>query len=174
MVSLRHTAVASTLGFTVILWPVKESTSTQPLRILILAIHHGSTHIQIARVMEKAIRQLQPNVHIEIIDVLAHCRRLFRTYYDGFEIPMKYWPGLWERIETSQYEGKSTGPHWLFRWGARPLFHFIHDFAPQIVIATEVGLCEMAVLHKRNTHASYSLVGIGALDFERPWAQPGG
>lgn len=128
--------------------------------------------MQIARVVEKSLRQLCPDAHVEVVDALEHCRRLFRTYYDGFEIPMKYWPGLWEQIETQQYRGESTGPLWLFRWGAQPLFRFIEAFAPQVVIATEVGLCEMAVLHKRETKAAYSLVGIGALDFERPWAQP--
>lgn len=152
--------------------PVTDSQSVKAPRILILTVHHGSTHVQIARVMEKALRQLRPDVHVEIIDALAHCRRLFRTYYDGFEIPMKYWPGLWERIETRQYRGESTGPLWLFRWGAQPLFRFIDGFAPSVVIATEVGLCELSALHKRQTRAAYCLVGIGALDFERPWAQP--
>ena len=128
--------------------------------------------MQIARVVEKALRQLRPNVHVEIIDALAHCRRWFRAYYDAFEIPLKHWPALWERIETRQYRGKSTGPLWLYRWGAQPLFRFIEAIAPHVVVATEVGLCEMAALHKRQTQSAYSLVGIGALDFERPWAQP--
>ena len=149
-----------------------EIPSTQPSRILILAVHHGSTHIQIARVVEKALRQLRPNAHVEIIDALAHCHRWFRAYYDAFEIPLKYWPALWERIETRQYHGKSTGPLWLYRWGAHPLFRFIDAFAPHVVVATEVGLGEMAALHKRQTQSAYSLVGIGTLDFERPWAQP--
>jgi processive 1,2-diacylglycerol beta-glucosyltransferase len=48
----------------------------------------------------------------------------------------------------------------------------MESFAPHVVIATEVGLCEIAALHKREAKARYSLVGIGALDFERPWAQP--
>jgi processive 1,2-diacylglycerol beta-glucosyltransferase len=61
---------------------------------------------------------------------------------------------------------------WLYRWGARPLFRFIETFAPDVVIATEVGLGEMTVLHKRQTQATYSLVGVCPLDFDRPWAQP--
>ncbi len=151
---------------------MNELPGRQISRILILTVRHGATHVQIARVVEKAIRQLRPDVHVELIDALAHCRPLFRRYYDGFEIPMKYWPGLWERIERHQWRGKSTAPLWLFRWGAQPLFRFINSFAPHAVIATEVGLCEMAVLHKRRCRATYRLVGIGALDFERPWAQP--
>lgn len=149
-----------------------ETTTPPAPRVLILAVHHGATHVQIARVVEKALRQQRPGAHVEVIDALAHCRRWFRTYYDGFEIPMKYWPGLWERIETQQYRGDATGPMWLFRWGAQPLFRFIDAFAPDVVIATEVGLCEMAGIHKRESKSAYFLVGIGALDFERPWAQP--
>jgi len=141
-------------------------------KILILAVHHGATHIRIARVMEKALRQARPNIQVEVIDALAYCRSWFRAYYNAFEIPLRYWPGLWERIETQQFRGKSTGPMWLYRSGAQPLFRLIEAFAPQAVVATEVGLCEMAALHKRQTRAAYGLVGIGALDFERPWAQP--
>ncbi len=122
--------------------------------------------------VEKAIRHQRPDAQVEIIDALAHCRPWFRRYYDSFEIPMKYWPGLWEHIETRQFRGESTGPLWLFRWGAQPLFSYIDSFAPQAVVATEVGLCEMAALHKQRSSGSYGLVGIGALDFERPWAQP--
>src|SRR5208282_3246480 len=168
----RLTTVASAHGFTVILCPVTETARTQPSRILILVVHHGSTHVQIARVVEKALRQLRPGAQVEIVDVLAYCPWWFRAYYNSFEIPMKYWPGLWEHIETRQHQGESSGPLWLFRWGTRPLFRFIDAFAPHVVVATEVGLCEMAVLHKRQARARYSLVGIGALDFERPWAQP--
>ncbi len=118
------------------------------------------------------MRRLRPGVQVEVIDALTHCRRWFRAYYDGFEIPMKYWPALWEHIEARQYRGESTAPLWLFRWGAQPLTRFIETFDPRIVIATEVGLCEIAALHKRRSKAPYALVGIGALDFERPWAQP--
>jgi processive 1,2-diacylglycerol beta-glucosyltransferase len=128
--------------------------------------------VQIARVVEKALRLLRPSVQVEIVDVLAYCPWWFRAYYNSFEIPMKYWPGLWEHIETRQHQGESSGPLWLFHWGTRPLFRFIDAFAPHVVVATEVGLCEMAVLHKRQAPAPYALVGIGALDFERPWAQP--
>jgi processive 1,2-diacylglycerol beta-glucosyltransferase len=151
---------------------VNETPSTPSSRILILAVQHGATHLRIARVVEQAVRRLRPGVQVEVIDALTHCRRWFRAYYDGFEIPMKYWPGLWEHIETRQYRGESTGPLWLFRWGAQPLARFIETFDPRIVIATEVGLCEIAALHKRRSKAPYALVGIGALDFERPWAQP--
>jgi len=103
---------------------------------------------------------------------LAHCEAWFRAYYNSYEIPLKYWPGLWDYIESHQFEGETTGPWWLYRLGARPLFQFIKAWAPDVVAATEVGLGEFAIIHKRDTGAQYSLVGIETFAFERPWAKP--
>jgi processive 1,2-diacylglycerol beta-glucosyltransferase len=140
-------------------------------RILILTVHHGSSHVRMAQALEQALMQVRPSLKVEVVDALAHCTAWFRAYYNSFELPLKYWPGLWEYIESHQHRGASTGPLWLYRWGARPLFRFIETFAPEIVIATEVGLGEMTALHKRQTRATYALVGVCPLDFDRPWAQ---
>ena len=139
---------------------------------LILTLHHGSTHVRLSRALEKALLQLRPNLKVEVVDALAHCTPWFRAYYNSYEIPLKYWPGLWDYIEGHQFEGETSGPWWLYRLGARPLFRYIEAFAPDVVAATEVGLGEIAVIHKRDTGAHYSLVGIETFAFERPWAQP--
>jgi processive 1,2-diacylglycerol beta-glucosyltransferase len=144
----------------------------QPPRILILTVRHGSGHVRTARALEQAFLRLRPEITVEVVDTLVHCAAWFRAYYNSFEIPLKYWPGLWEFIENRQHEGKSTNPKWLYQWGARPLFRFIQAFDPDVLIATEVGLCEMAALHKRQTRAPYALVAIGSVDFDRAWAQP--
>ncbi len=115
---------------------------------------------------------MRPNLKVEVVDTLAHCTPWFRAYYNSYEIPLKYWPGLWDYIESHQFEGKTSGPWWLYRRGARPLFRYIEAFAPDVVVATEVGLAEIAVIHKREFGARYSLVGAQTFTFERPWAQP--
>jgi processive 1,2-diacylglycerol beta-glucosyltransferase len=148
------------------------SVGRQQSRVLILTVHHGSSHVRVARALEKALPQVRPDIKVEVVDALAHCAAWFRAYYNSFEVPLKYWPGLWEYIENRQHYGNSTSPGWLYRWGARGLFRFIEAFAPDVVIATEVGLGEFAILHKRHFKAPYFLVGVGALDFDRPWAQP--
>jgi processive 1,2-diacylglycerol beta-glucosyltransferase len=148
------------------------SVERQQPRILILTVHHGSGHVVLARALEQALLQCRPDIKVEVVDALAHCTAWFRAYYNSFEIPLKYWPGLWEYIENRQHYGDSTSPRWLYRWGARGLFRFMEAFAPDVVIATEVGLGEFAILHKRHFNAPYFLVGVGALDFDRPWAQP--
>src|SRR5579872_1865104 len=118
-------------------------------RVLILTLPQGSTHVRIARALARAFLQLRPGLHVQVVDALAHCAAWFRAYYNSYEIPLKYWPGLWSFIERCQYEGETSGPWMLYRWGARPLFRLIEDFRPHVVVATEVGLGEMAVIHKR-------------------------
>ncbi len=149
-----------------------ESADGQHPRVLILALHHGSTHLRISRALEKALLHLRPNLKVEVVDALAHCEPWFRAYYNSYEIPLKYWPGLWDYIERRQHEGETSGPWWLYRWGARPLFRYIEAFAPDVVAATEVGLGEIAVIHKRDSGARYFLVSMQAFAYERPWAQP--
>ncbi len=149
-----------------------KSTEGQRPRVLILTLRHGSTHVRISRALEKALLHLRPNLKVEVVDALAHCAPWFRAYYNSYEIPLKYWPGLWDYIESHQFEGETSGPWWLYRLGARPLFRFIEAFAPDVVAATEVGLGEIAVIHKRETGARYSLVGMQTFAYERPWAQP--
>jgi processive 1,2-diacylglycerol beta-glucosyltransferase len=149
-----------------------QSADAQRPRVLILTLHHGATHVRLARALEKALLQLRPNLAVQVVDALAHCAPWFRAYYNAYEIPLKYWPGLWGYIESHQFEGETTGPWWLYRWGARPLFRLIEAFKPDVVAATEIGLGEMAVIHKRDTRAPYSLVAIETFAFERAWAQP--
>lgn len=141
-------------------------------RVLILTLHHGQTHVRISRALEKALLHSRPQLRVEVVDALAHCAPWFRAYYNSYEIPLRYWPGLWDYIESHQFEGETSGPWWLYRLGARPLFRFIEAFAPDVIAATEVGLGEIAAIHKRETHAEYFLVGMETFAYERPWAQP--
>jgi processive 1,2-diacylglycerol beta-glucosyltransferase len=149
-----------------------KSTNNQHPRVLILTLRHGATHVRIARALEKALLGLGPNLEVEIADALAHCTPWFRAYYDSYEIPLKYWPGLWEFIENRQLEAETVGPWWLYRLGSRPLFRYIEAFAPDVLIATEFGLGEIAAMHKREFGVRYFLVGMETFSYERPWAQP--
>jgi len=127
-----------------------KNTDGQRPRVLILTLHHGSTHVQISRALEKGLLHLRPDLKVEVVDALAHCAPWFRAYYNLYEIPLKYWPGLWDYIESHQFEGETSGPWWLYRLGARPLFRFIEAFAPDVVAATEVGLGDRRHTQARN------------------------
>ncbi|MFZ0960287.1 MAG: glycosyltransferase [Terriglobia bacterium] len=151
---------------------MSESANSRLPRVLILTLHHGSTHVRLARALEQALLRLRPNLTVEVVDALAHCTPWFRAYYNAYELPLRYWPSLWDFIESRQHEGETSGPWWLYRRGARPLFRYIEAFAPDVVVATEVGLGEIAVIHKREFGVKYALVGMQTFSFERPWAQP--
>lgn len=151
---------------------MSDSADPQRPRVLILTLHHGSTHLRLSRALEKALLQLRPNLKVEVVDALAHCAPWFRAYYNAYELPLRYWPGLWEFIERRQFEGETSGPWTLYRRGARPLRRYIESFAPDVLVATEVGLGEIAIMHKREFRAQYALVGTASFSFERPWAQP--
>lgn len=141
-------------------------------RILILSMPQGAAHHRAALALQKAFRDLRPAVETEVIDTLQHCTAWFRAYYDSYVIPLALWPGLWRWIESKQHQSESTGPGWLYRRGAQPLFRYLRDYAPDAVIATEVGACELAALYERQSGASFALVGVELMDFNRAWIQP--
>ena len=133
---------------------------------------HGAAHARAAAALRQAFRDLRPSVHAEVVDTLPHCAAWFRAYYNSYVIPLAIWPGLWRWIESKQSQSESTGPNWLYRRGAQPLFRFLRDYAADVVIATEVGACELAALCKREGHANFLLVGVELMDFNRAWVQP--
>lgn len=141
-------------------------------KILILTLSHGASHRRAAAALQKALLSLQPEAKVEVVDALARCARWFRAYYNSYEIPLRYWPSLWAWIEGIQHRSASTGPGWLYRRGARPLYRFIQSFDPDVVVATEVGICELTAMHKRKAGARFGLVGLVLMDFNRAWVQP--
>ena len=141
-------------------------------RILILSVPCGTAHQRAAKALQKAILEIRPDAQVEVIDTLQHCTGWFRTYYNSYLIILKLWPGLWRWIENIQYQSKSTSPGWIYQQGAQPFFRYLRDFAPDLVIATEVGACELAALYKRQAKAAFLLAGVELMDFNRAWIQP--
>lgn len=141
-------------------------------RILILTTSHGASHRRASEALKKAFLSLRADLQVEVMDAIKHCARWFRIYYDSYTIPLRYWPGLWRWIESRQHQSQSTAPAWLYRLGGRPLFRAMDRFSPDVVIATEVGVCELAALHKRQTCGKYFLVGLELMDFNLAWVQP--
>jgi processive 1,2-diacylglycerol beta-glucosyltransferase len=141
-------------------------------KILILTLPHGASHQRASNALHTALLEIQPGVTVEVVNALAHCTRWFRAYYNSYEIPLKYWPSLWSWIESFQDHQKATSPDLLNRRGALPLFQFIQTFNPGVVIASEVGICELVALHKRESGANFRLVGLELMDFHPAWVQP--
>jgi processive 1,2-diacylglycerol beta-glucosyltransferase len=142
------------------------------MKILILTLTHGAAHQRASKALRAALLEIHPGIAVEVVDALGRCTPWFRTYYNSYQIPLRYWPSLWGRIESVQHQSQSTGPGWLYRRGGKPLFRFISDFDPDVVVATEVGLCELASMHKRTSQARFRLAGLELMDFNRAWVQP--
>src|SRR5579883_2207859 len=120
-------------------------------KILILTTSHGASHRRAAESLKKALLEIKPDLSVSVVDALERCARWFRLYYDSYALPLRYWPGLWRKIENYQHRQHSTSPLWLYRRGGKPLFGFIQAFDPDVVIATEVGVCELSALYKRKS-----------------------
>jgi processive 1,2-diacylglycerol beta-glucosyltransferase len=150
-----------------------ENQKIRNPKILILTVSHGASHDQLANALRKALIRTQPDVSVGIVNALEHCAGWFRLYYDSYQTILKFWPALWGWIENIQHSHQSTGPSWLYRRGAQPLFRFIQSSNPDIVISTEVGMCEIMAMLKRQTGASFHLVAAPTYwDIDRAWAQP--
>jgi len=141
-------------------------------RILILTVSHGAAHRRVAVALQSALLELRPSLTVDVEDMLRHVAPWFRAYYNSYEIPLRYWPGLWGWIEGLQHQGAATSPGWVYRRGARPLFCFIEDYRPDVVVATETGALEIAALCKRRSGSRWLLVGVDGLDVDRAWVQP--
>jgi processive 1,2-diacylglycerol beta-glucosyltransferase len=141
-------------------------------KVLILSTSHGASHLRASNALRKAMLQIDPGIDLRVIDALKHCAGWFRLYYGSYEIPLRVWPSLWGWIESFQHQQSSTGPLWIHRRGAKPLFQFIRDFGPEIVVATEVGMCELAALGKRECGLQFFLAGVELMDFNQAWVQP--
>ena len=144
----------------------------QQPKILILTMPHGAAHLRAAEALRRAFADSIPPAHAEVVDALQHCTRWFRAYYNSYVIPLTLWPSLWRWIESKQHQSQSTGPQGLYRRGAQPLYRFLREYAPDVVIATEIGTCELTALYKRESKANFLLVGVELMDFNRAWVQP--
>src|SRR2546425_11793880 len=131
-------------------------------KILILTVPHGASHERAAAALGKALLEARPNLVAGIWNGLERSAPWFRLYYDSYAVLLRYCPRLWGWIEGVQHRSRSTGPGWLYRRGAQPLFSDIETFGPDVVIATEVGMCELATMLKRETAARFRLVAVVA------------
>ena len=141
-------------------------------RILILTLSHGAAHRRASSALRQTLLAREPGARVEVIDALEHCARWFQAYYNSYELPLRFWPSLWNRIENIQHQSQATGPRWLYWRGGKRLFRFIQAFDPDTVVATEVGVFEMAYMLKRRTAARFRLVAVELMDFNLAFVQP--
>lgn len=121
-------------------------------RILILTMSFGSGHMMASRAIADSIQELDPKIEVKLVDCIEQSSFFFRALYVWpYWLMIRYAPSLWARLFRARQEQfhLHTAPPWLFRLGCARVFQEIRDWEPDLVVATEVGACEIASLARQ-------------------------
>ncbi len=141
-------------------------------QVLILTVPHGTAHERMGITLKKSLEKLRPDVSAETVNALDYCGKWFRAYYNSYQLPLKHWPAFWGWIEGYQHTHTATGPRWLYRYGAKQLARLVRSLRPDVVVATEVGMCELAAMIKKHEGLNFRLAAVPTgIDTDRPWIQ---
>jgi len=145
-------------------------------RIAILTLSVGSGHVQAAKAIERALEDGPEPIEIRVLDAVELARPWFiwlyvQSYWWMLKRAPRIWRGLFDRRQSKRH--RSTAPHWVFRRGCAEVLRRLRDFAPRLVIVTEIGAAEIAALAKRDGWFNAPILAVHTdLDTEPPWAQP--
>jgi processive 1,2-diacylglycerol beta-glucosyltransferase len=145
-------------------------------RIAILTLSVGSGHVRASSVIESVLRDRDDGVDVRVVDALDLAKGWFQwAYVRTYWWMLRHAPGAWRRLfeRRERNRHRSTAPHWVFRRGCVKVLEHFQAFAPELVIATEIGAVEIAALGKREGwfHAPILAV-LTDLHAEPPWVQP--
>jgi processive 1,2-diacylglycerol beta-glucosyltransferase len=88
---------------------------------------------------------------------------------------IRYAPSLWDRLFRARVARRDqhTAPAWALRWGCASVFKAVAEFKPEVIIATEVAACELAVMARREALTSARIVSVITDHEAEPiWVQP--
>lgn len=145
-------------------------------RILVLTLSFGTGHVMASVAIDEAIRKIDPKAEVRLLDCLRFSSAWFRALYVWpYWMMIRFAPSLWARLFKARHtqQHRQTAPHWLFRWGCRQVFDEIKRWQPDVLVATEVGACEMAAMAKRRHITPAPLLAV-MTDYESEpvWMQP--
>jgi processive 1,2-diacylglycerol beta-glucosyltransferase len=144
-------------------------------RIAIITLSLGAGHVRAGEVIHRALGDASGTVEVRTIDALDLGRSWFRWLYVApYWWVLRHAPGLWRRLfeRRQRRRHRSTAPHWVFRRGCAEVLRQLKVFAPQLVIATEIGAAEIAALGRREGWFNAPVLAVQT-DFhtEPPWVQ---
>jgi processive 1,2-diacylglycerol beta-glucosyltransferase len=145
-------------------------------RIAILTLSVGSGHLRASDVIDHALAEGGEDLDIQILDAIELARPWFVwAYVQTYWWMLRHAPGIWRRLFERRQAKRhgSTAPDWFFRRGCAPVLRRLKQFAPHLVIVTEIGAAEIAALAKREGYFSAPILAVQT-DFqtEPPWVQP--
>ncbi len=145
-------------------------------RILVLTLSFGAGHIRAAEAIISELQANQPDARLQMIDALENCSLWFRAFYVWtYFVMIRFAPQLWKKFFHSrvQRRDEQTAPVWMLRKGCRKVFEQIKIFQPDLIVAAEVGACEIAVIARRKNLTNARIINV-ITDFEAEpiWVKP--
>ena len=145
-------------------------------RIAILTLSVGSGHLQASAVIEQALRDGGDELEVLLVDALELAPDWFHwLYVRSYFLMLRHAPGAWRNLfeRRSRRRHRATAPQWVFRRGCNKVLERFRDFAPGLVIATEIGAVEIAALGRREGWFDAPILAVQT-DYhaEPPWVQP--
>ena len=155
---------------------VERSSSARHSPLLVLALSFGMGHVSAGRSVAEAWKRETGRAAV-VWDAIEYFPVWFKLMYvRPYWWMIRRWPSLWRRLFRSRIarlHGK-TFPHFLFRAGARRLLRDISSLKPELIVAAEVGACEIASMYKASVDQRVRIAAL-VTDFqsEPAWVQPG-
>ncbi len=146
-------------------------------RVCILTLGVGSGHLRASEVVQRALSDSRDPIEVKVVDALDSAKAWFHwLYVDPYWWMLRHAPWLWRAVFERRQRRfhQSTAPHWMFRRGCREVLRQIKNFAPHLVIVTEIGAAEIAALGRREGWFNSPILAVQT-DFqtEPPWVQSG-
>lgn len=145
-------------------------------RILILTLSFGAGHVRAAESVRAELCKQLPEVDLLMVDALKNCSLTFRAFYVwSYWSIIRYAPSLWNWFFNARKNRRDeqTAPGWLWRIGCKKVFEKLQTFRPDIIVACEVGACEIAVIARRENLTRAKIINV-ITDFEAEpiWVKP--
>jgi processive 1,2-diacylglycerol beta-glucosyltransferase len=146
-------------------------------RVCILTLSVGAGHLRASEVVQRALYDGTDPIEVKVVDALDSARSWFHwLYVDPYWWMLRHAPWLWRKLfERRQRKlHPATAPGWMFRRGCREALRQIKNYAPHLVIVTEIGAAEIAALGRREGWFNAPILAVQT-DFqtEPPWVQSG-
>lgn len=144
-------------------------------RIAIMTLRVGAGHVKASEAIQRALEDGGDQLEVRTMDVAEFCRPWFHwLYVQSYWLMLRHAPGMWRKLfeRRQEKQHRATAPEWLFRRGCAPLYRELRNFAPHLVVATEIGAAEVAALAKRGGWITSPIQAVQT-DFhtEPPWVQ---
>ncbi|MGI9035305.1 MAG: MGDG synthase family glycosyltransferase [Pyrinomonadaceae bacterium] len=145
-------------------------------RIMVLTLSFGSGHVRAAQSVAAEFQRQSPDANVRLTDALENCNLFFRAFYVWtYWWMIRYAPRVWKKFFESRIarRDRQSAPVWAWKKGCRRIFDEIRSFEPDLIVATEVGACEIAVIARRENLTNAEIINV-ITDFESEpiWVKP--